>query len=100
LCKQRLDALPVAGRVALRASVAEANVQVAIGPEGDLSTVVVREWLVVGDEDPLARRAGALVIGCGGQLRDDGRTVAGAAVVHEEASVRGEVGMERDPEQA
>ena len=84
------------------AAVPEAEPQVAVGPEGELPAVVVREGLIHGEEDVLA---GGVEHGCGipvlraRQLRQHSVAVP-VAVMHEGTWVIRPVGMEHQPEQA
>ncbi len=79
------------GGVERAAAVAEPEIQPPIGPERQLATVVVLLGLV--DVQQFADVLAVAELG-------DARVSTLVAPVQEQAAVGGEVGMERDPEQA
>jgi hypothetical protein len=98
LAQARVEALAVALRVEAAAAVAEADVELAVGAEGDVAAVVVGEGLADGED--LEGRRGVGRAGVGGAVLDDVRVAAGVGVVDEEAAVRGVVGVEGHAQQA
>ena len=101
--------LPVPERVAPAAAVAEADVEVAVGAEGDRPAVVVRRGLVDAEEHALGGRVGPeRVRGGPGELgharlehADAGLgALDGGGVADEQAAVRLVARVEREPEEA
>ena len=81
------------------AAVSEAHVEVAVGTELDVAAVVAVGRLGNNEADPLLRVGAVRVLRGNAELRQHGaETLPG--VVHEEAPVGGEPGMEGQPEEA
>ena len=95
----RPGSAPVAG-IAAGAAVAEADVEEAVGAEGDHAAVVVGERLGDGQQHALAPARATVGVGRDPVLRDDAGPVVLARVVDEEAAVAREARMEGEPEQA
>ena len=93
--------LPSVHGVVAGAAVAERDVEVAVGAEGDLPAVVVGERLGHLQEHPLAGGVGREGVARGPrQLGDHAAPVRARGVVHEDAAVGLVVRVEREPEQA
>src|SRR5690606_7753206 len=69
LAEERVEVLAVTFGVATAAAVAESDVQVAVGTEGQLPTVVVRVRLLLCEQDRLAAAIGAVGVGARHEAR-------------------------------
>ncbi len=100
LAEERPQVLSVPVGITPGASVTHADIQHAVGAEGELSSVVVFVGLCVGEELDLAGRITFVrIILARNKLRDDRAPGRIGGVVQEEETVFTEPGVERQPEE-
>ena len=86
--------------VAPGAAVSQADVEIAVGPELQLSPVVIGEGLGLGEQDLFARCVGTIGVGAGDAVAGDHRHAAlGIRVVHVEVALAAIPRRKRDAEQ-